>query len=59
MPPCGEGALGSFSKAAASLSCLVLSDSEDAQAVPGLRQLLVAPENVLLHIHLVNSKFVA
>jgi len=56
MPPCREGALGSFSKAAASLPCLVLSDSEDAQAGLCWSQPIVAPENLLLHIHLVDSK---
>ena len=50
MPPCREGALGSFSKATASLWCLVLSDSEVVQAVLCWRELRVAPENVFIHI---------
>ena len=58
-PPCREGALGSFSKATASLSHLGLTDSEVVQAVRCRSQLVLAPENMFLHIQLVDIKLVA
>lgn len=55
MPPCGEGALGSFSKATASLSPVWYSLAQQLfrWCCAG------APENMLLHVQLVDIKLVA